>query len=224
MAWTRFFWMLARAALRVLADELDPAGRRPRRPKKDASRSKARRPPKEAPKAEPKRPKPAAPKQAEPSAPYAPQSAESAGWGVNAEPQAVPVIRIETDEGSTVSPLSVLGERAYVPPRPQRERQPGESRRVRRTARAEAPSPEPIARSPEMTACLERMRARASAAACPPGEVGPVFEAPKPPIPARRRRPAGEPLAIAQLMPATLLLLQSGEERTDAVEAAEGER
>jgi len=165
--------MFARAALSVLADELDPPGRW--RKRKRAQRSKPGKQPKEPPRAEPKQPPHAEPKrpqaapkqppqaapkrppEAEPPAAYAaPQSAESAGWGATSEPQSVPVIRIETDDGSTVSPLSVLGDRAYVAPRAQRERKPGESRRVRRTARAEdsIPEPTPQPRSPEMTACM----------------------------------------------------------------------
>jgi hypothetical protein len=235
--------MFARAALSVLADELDPPGRWRRR--KRAQRSKPGKQPKEPPRAEPKQPPHAEPKrpqaapkqppqaepkrpqaatkkppqaapkppEAEPAASYAaPQSAESAGWGATSEPQSVPVIRIETDDGSTVSPLSVLGDRAYVAPRAQRERKPGESRRVRRTARAEdsIPEPTPQPRSPEMTACIARMRARASGTAVTP----------QLPVAPPRRRPAGEPLALTRLAPTTLLLLQSGEPLTDAATAA----
>lgn len=232
MPWTSVLWLIARVALRVLADELDPAGRR-RRPRRGASRPKASqskeappqakkappRPSKEAPpqpKKEQARPRkapsepPKRPPQAEPAAPYAaPQSAESAGWGPTTEAQPVPVLRIETDSGSVVSPLSVIGTRAYIAPRAERERKPGDSRRARRSV--------PMPRSPEMTASIARMRARASgAAASVPAEASDAI----PPIPAPRRRPPGEPLALTQLAPATLLLLQQGEPITDAAWAA----
>jgi len=231
MPWTHVLWLIAKVALRVLADELDPAGRR--RPRKGASRPKASpskeappqakkappRPSKEAPpqpKKEQARPKkapsesPKRPPQAKPAAPYAaPQSAESAGWGTTTEPQPVPVLRIETDAGSTVSPLSVIGTRAYIAPRVERERSPGESRRARRSVQ--------LPRSPEMAAAVARMRARASGLPTPvPAEAQDA----RPPIPAPRRRPPGEPLALTQLAPATLLLLQQGEPITDAAWAA----
>lgn len=230
MPWTSVLWLIARVALRVLADELDPAGRR-RRPKKGASRPKASpskeappqankaqpRPAKEAPphpkkeQAQPRKAEPKRPPQAEPAAPYAaPQSAESAGWGSTTEAQPVPVLRIETDSGSVVSPLSVIGTRAYIAPRVERERNPGGSRRARRSV-------QPTPRSPEMTAAVARMRARASGEAMPaPAEASDAT----PPMPAPRRRPPGEPLALTQLAPATLLLLQQGEPITDAAWAA----
>ena len=132
--------LFIKAALRVLADELDPANRR-RGPYEDTPE------PKQAPPAEARAPQ------------AAPQSAESAGWGVRTEPQPVPVLRIETDTGSTVSPLSVIGDRAYVAPRAQRERQAGESRRARRKTE---PMPAMLPRTPEMVACVARMRARAA--------------------------------------------------------------
>jgi hypothetical protein len=215
MPWTSVLWLIARVALRVLADDLDPAGRR-RRPRKGASRPKASQskqaPPQ--PKKEQARPRkapsepPKRPPQAEPSAPNAaPQSAESAGWGARTEPPAVTVLHIETDEGSTVSPLSFIGDQVVGATRVQRERKPGESRRVRRTARAEETRP---VYTPEMQAGIERMRARAR---------GLEVVYPKPAAPPRRR-PAGGPLAIAHLAPATLLLLASGEPLSGAAAAA----
>lgn len=221
--------MFARAALSVLADELDPPGRWRSR-KRAAPRSKPGKQPKEPPKAqpnrtseaEPKRPK-ASPKPSPHAEPTyaAPQSAESAGWGETAEAPSVPVIRIETDVGTTVSPLSVIGDRAYVAPRAQRERKPGESRRARRSARTEDPEPTPLPRTPEMTAAIERMRARASRTVVPArGEDSPTREAHPSSMPAPRRRPPGKPLALTQLAPATLLLLQSGEPLKDAARAA----
>jgi hypothetical protein len=196
MDWKRFWILLAKAALLVLADELDPANRRPR-PNEDT------RAPKQAP----------TPPPAEASAPQAaPQSAESAGWGPCTEPQAVTVLRVETDQGSTVSPVSFIGSEHYAPERVQRERKPGESRRVRRKTQGEA---KPCALTkpeytPEMKAGIERMRARAC---------GLPVVYPKPAAPPRRR-PAGAPLAIAHLAPATLLLLASGEPLTGAAAAA----
>jgi hypothetical protein len=124
----------------------------------------------------------------------------------------VTVLHIETDEGSTVSPLSFIGDQVVGATRVQRERKPGESRRVRRSARAEEKSPE-LARpayTPEMQAGIERMRARAR---------GIEVVYPKPAAPPRRR-PAGAPLAIAHLAPATLLLLASGEPLRVAAAAA----
>jgi hypothetical protein len=108
---------------------------------------------------------------AEASAPQAaPQSAESAGWGPCSEPQAVTVLRVETDQGSTVSPVSFIGSEHYAPERVQRERKPGESRRVRRKTQGEA-KPCALAKpeyTPEMKAGIERMRARACG---PPGRL-----------------------------------------------------
>ncbi len=236
MPWTSVLWLIARVALRVLADELDPAGRR-RRPRKGASRPKpsqskeappqARkappRPSKEAPpqpKKEQARPRKAPsepPPQAEPAAPYAtPQSAESAGWGVRTEPQPVPVLRIETDTGSTVSPLSVIGDRAYVAPRAQRERQAGESRRARRKTE---PMPAMLPRTPEMVACMARMRARASGAAPALEQFGAPAVPEQPAAPPRRRRPR-DSRAITFLTPTTLRLLASGEPLMPAARAA----
>jgi len=228
--------MFARAAISVLADHLDPPGRWRRR-KRGSSRSKAGKQPKAPPQAEPKRPAQAAskqakqpqaaPKQAPPAAPKrpqaapkrppqaetgapqaAPQSAESAGWGPCTEQQAVTVLRVETDQGSTVSPVSFIGSEHYAPERVQRERKPGESRRVRRKTQAEErhnalTRPE---YTPEMKAGIERMRARAR---------GLPVVYPQPAAPPRRRA-AGAPLAIARLAPATLMLLASGEPLMDA--------
>lgn len=200
MDWRAFWILVAKAALQVLADELDPANRR-RAPYDDT------REPKQAP----------TPPHAESSAPQAPQaapqSAESAGWGARTEPPAVTVLRIETDEGSTVSPLSFIGDQVVGATRVQRERKPGESRRVRRTTRAEETKSVELARpvyTPEMQAGIERMRARAR---------GLEVVYPKPAAPPRRR-PAGGPLAIAHLAPATLLLLASGEPLSGAAAAA----
>ena len=183
--------LLAKAALQVLADELDPANRR-RRPNEDTPE------PKEAP----------TPPRAKAGAPHAaPQSAESAGWGPCTEQQAVTVLRVETDQGSTVSPVSFIGSEHYAPERVQRDRKPGESRRVRRRTPVQAPL---LPYTPEMLAGIERMRARSRGL--------PVVY----PQPAAmtRRRPPGAPLAIARLAPATLLLLTSGEQRTDAAATA----
>jgi hypothetical protein len=133
MDWKSMVLLFIKAALRVLADELDPANRR-RGPYEDTPE----------PKQAPTPPPPPPPTEAR--APQAaPQSAESAGWGVRTEPQPVPVLRIETDTGSTVSPLSVIGDRAYVAPRAQRERQAGESRRARRKTE---PMPAMLPRTP----------------------------------------------------------------------------
>lgn len=203
MDWKSLLILVARAVLQVLADELDPANRRDR-PKEGAPESKQAPTP---PQAEARAP------QAEARAPQAaPQSAESAGWGPCTEQQAVTVLRVETDQGSTVSPVSFIGSEHYAPERVQRERKTGESRRVRRKARAEEQS-RPFDRpeyTPEMRAGIERMRARARGAPV-------VYPQPAPPP---RRRPAGAPLAIARLAPATLLLLTSGEPLTDAAAAA----
>ncbi len=199
MDWKRFWILLAKAALLVLADELDPANRRPR-PNEDTQAPKQAPTP---PRAE------ASARQAAPQA--APQSAESAGWGPCTEPQAVTVLRVETDQGSTVSPVSFIGDEYYAPERVQRERKPGESRRVRRKTQAEekrcAP-PKPY--TPEMQAGIERMRARARG-------IEVVYPKPAPPP---RRRPAAGPLAIACLAPETLMLLASGEPLTGATAAA----
>lgn len=208
MDWKSLCVLFIRAALRVLADELDPANRR-RGPYEDTRESKQASTPE---------PKQAPTPPAEPRASQAaPQSAESAGWGVRTEPQPVPVLRIETDLGTTVSPLSVIGDRAYVAPRAQRERQAGESRRARRKAE---PMPAMLPRTPEMMACMARMRARASGAA--PAMPEP-FDAPavpeQPAAPPRRRRPR-DSRAITFLTPTTLRLLASGEPLMHAARAA----
>ena len=210
--------LFIKAALRVLADELDPANRR-RGPYEDTPG------PKQAPTPEPKQAP--TPPPAEARAPQAaPQSAESAGWGVRTEPQPVPVLRIETDTGSTVSPLSVIGTRAYVAPRAPRERQAGESRRARRKTE---PMPAMLPRTPEMVACVARMRARASSAApvvleqFDPPAVPEQSDAPavteQPAAPPRRRRPR-DSRAITFLTPTTLRLLASGEPLMPAAAAA----
>lgn len=196
MDWKTFLILLAKAALQVLADELDPANRK-RRPYEDT------REPKQAP----------TPPPAEARAPQAaPQSPESAGWGPCTEPQPVTVLRVETDQGTTVSPVSFIGREHWAPERVQRERKPGESRRVRRKSQAEA-KPCALAKpeyTPEMKAGIARMRARAC---------GLPVVYPKPTAPPRRRA-AGAPLAIARLAPATLMLLASGEPMTSAAAAA----
>lgn len=193
MNWTALLILVARAALQVLADELDPANRR-HRPYEDTR----------APKQAPTPPPPPPPAEGN-TAHAAPQSAESAGWGACSEPQAVTVLRVETDQGSSVSLLSFIGDQAFGATRVQRERKPGESRRARRTVKPAMPE-----YTPEMKAGIERMRARARGIEV----VYPQSAAP------RRRRPAGAPLAIAQLAPATLLLLASGEPLTGAAAAA----
>ncbi len=240
MTWRTFLFLLARAGLRVLADHLDPPGR------KRASKKAAPR--KEAPKEDGPRPKqrtqPKQPPQTEKSAPYAPQSAESAGWGASTAPQPSPVIRIETDEGSTVSPLSVLGDRAYVAPRVQREHKPGESRRVRRKTRVGEASREPAPPRPSrMDAFMEEVRTQANATRCkpatpprPPGMDAfaermraeqipsasemPTAGAAQDRVSSRRRRPAGESMGLTALTLDTLLLLERGEPMTDASDAA----
>lgn len=200
MNWKAFWILLAKAALKVLADELDPANRRDR-PKEHTRR------PKEAP-----TPTPAPPAPTEANAPQAaPQSAESAGWAPCTEPQDMTILRVETDQGSTVSPVSFIGSECYAPERVQRERKPGESRRVRRSPPVD---PAILAQREELrTYMRERMLARIN------GTAPVVLEQPAAPP---RRRPAGAPLAIAHLAPATLLLLASGEPPTDAAAAAAG--
>ena len=213
MDWKAFFILFAKAALQVLADELDPANRR-RRPGEEAPEPKQAPTPPRAEASAPQAARQATPQAARQAAPKAaPQSAESAGWGACTEPQAVTVLRVETDQGSAVSPVSFIGSEHYAPVRVQRERKPGESRRVRRTARAEETKSVELARpvyTPEMQAGIERMRARAR---------GIEVVYPKPVAPPRRR-PAGGPLAIAHLAPATLLLLASGEPLSGAAAAA----
>lgn len=211
MDWKTFWILFAKAALRVLADELDPANRR-RGPYEDAPPKQAPTPPRAEASAPgtktstPPRAEASAPPRAEASAAYAaPQSAESAGWGVQSEPPPVTVLRIETDQGSVVSPVSFIGEEHWAPERVQRARQPGESRRVRR----KAPMPTTLPRSPEMTAAVARMRARASGAA-------PVASQPAATPP---RRP-GTPRTITGLTSTTLRLLASGEPLKDAASAA----
>jgi hypothetical protein len=211
MDWKTFWILFAKAALRVLADELDPANRR-RGPYEDAPPKQAPTPPRAEASAPgtktstPPRAEASAPPRAEASAAYAaPQSAESAGWGVQSEPPPVTVLRIETDQGSVVSPVSFIGEEHWAPERVQRARQPGESRRVRR----KAPMPTTLPRSPEMTAAVARMRARASGAA-------PVVSQPAAAPP---RRP-GTPRTITGLTSTTLRLLASGEPLKDAASAA----
>jgi hypothetical protein len=204
MDWKAFWILVAKAALQVLADELDPANRRDRPRPNEHTRG-----PKEAPTPTPT---PAPPPTEAKTAQAAPQSAESAGWGPCTEPQAVTVLRVETDQGSTVSPLSFIGSECYAPERVQRERKAGESRRVRRRTPAE-PLPRPEY-TPEMRAGIERMRARARG-------IDVVYPKPAPPP---RRRPAGAPLAIACLAPATLMLLAIGEPLTDAAATADRPR
>jgi len=197
MDWKALLILLTKAVLQVLADELDPANRR-HRPHED------RREPKQAP---------TPPPHAGTGAPQAaPQSAESAGWGPCTEQPAVTVLRIETDQGSTVSPVSFIGDESFAPERVQRERKPGESRRVRRKTQAEEkraalPRPE---YTPEMKAGIERMRARAR---------GLPVVYPQPAAPPRRRA-AGGPLGLTRLAPATLMLLASGEPMMEAATAA----
>jgi len=122
----------------------------------------------------------------------------------------VTVLRVETDQGSTVSPVSFIGSECYAPERVQRERKPGESRRVRRKTQAEEKRLAKPEYTPEMKAGIERMRARAC---------GLPVVYPKPAAPLRRR-PAGGPLAIAYLAPATLMLLARGEPMMNAATAA----
>lgn len=210
MDWKTFWILFAKAALRVLADELDPANRR-RGPYEDAPPKQAPTPPRPEASAPPGT-KTSAPPRAEASTPpraeaayAAPQSAESAGWGAQSEPAPVTVLRVETDQGSVVSPVSFIGSEHWAPERVQRARQPGESRRVRR----KAPMPTTLPRSPEMTAAVARMRARASVAA----------PAASQPHAAPPRRP-GAPRTITGLTSTTLRLLASGEPLKDAASAA----
>ena len=164
-------------------DPLDPANRR-RRPSDDAPE------PKQAP----------TPPRAESSASQAaPQSAESAGWGASTEPQAVTVLRVETDQGIVVSPVSFIGSEHYAPVRVERERNPGESRRVRRSPPVD---PAIEAQRAELRAYIrERILGRLTRAQAVPEQ---------PAVPPRRRT-VGAMLTIANLTPDTLRLLASGE-------------
>ena len=56
----------------------------------------------------------------------------SAGWGPPKEASLVNLIKIETDDGTTVAAASFIGEESFGVTRVQRERQAGESRRTRR--------------------------------------------------------------------------------------------
>lgn len=62
----------------------------------------------------------------------------SAGWGPPKEASLVNLIKIETDDGTTVAAASFIGEESFGVTRVQRERQAGESRRTRRKAQPAA--------------------------------------------------------------------------------------
>ena len=200
MDWKAFFILFAKAALQVLADELDPANRR-RRPGEEAPEPKQAPTPPRAEASAPQAARQATPQAARQAAPKAaPQSTESAGWGACTEPQAVTVLRVETDQGSAVSPVSFIGSEHYAPVRVQRERKPGESRRVRRSPPVD---PAILAQREELRKYMrERMLARIN------GTAPVVLEQPAAPP---RRRQVGAMLTIANLTPDTLRLLASGE-------------
>ena len=109
------------------------------------------------------------------------------------------VLRVETDQGIVVSPVSFIGSEHYAPVRVERERNPGESRRVRR--------------SPPVDPAIEAQRAelRASIRERILGRLTRAQAVPEQPAVPPRRRTVGAMLTIANLTPDTLRLLASGE-------------
>ena len=134
------------------------------------------------------------------------------------------LIRIETDAGSTVAAASFVGDECFGVTKVERARQPGESRRVRRKAKAVEKAP----RDPRAAAFLERANARverqqeAIRAAVAIGATRVSIVESTPPVrettPRARRR--GDVLPISSLSPATLQLLEVGEPTTCVRKAA----
>ena len=81
-----------------------------------------------------------------------PPATPSEGWEPPSEQAPVTVIRIETDAGSTVAAASFVGDECFGVTKVERARQRGESRRVRR--KAKAPPVEKAPRDPRAAAFL----------------------------------------------------------------------
>ncbi len=218
--WTELLVVIARGLLQYYVEEYcTPAARRPRQERRKKG---AKRAPKEAPR----------PATAE-------EPMHSAGWGPPKEASLVNLIKIETDEGTTIAAASFIGEENFGVTRVQRERQPGESRRVRRKTQpaAQVPAADAVAtvRDKYYTDAVQRMRewghaehARQEAKAQRQAEEAeeaaqrsaPAYP-PAPRVQVPRTRPAGTPpLAVSGLTTETLVLLELGEPLTYVCAAA----
>lgn len=169
----------------------------------------------------------------------------SAGWAPPKEASLVNLIKIETDDGTTVAAASFIGDECFGVTRVQRERQPGESRRARRKTQPAAPVPAAVAevdavamatlRDKYYTDAVERLRewghaeharqqAEAQRQAEEADEAAQRPAPPHPPVPlvqVPRTRPAGTPpLAVSGLTTETLVLLELGEPLTYVCAAA----
>ena len=148
------------------------------------------------------------------------------------------LIKIETDDATTIAAASFIGEECFGVTRVQRERQPGESRRTRRKAPpaaqlpADAEAAVAALRDKYYADAVQRMRewghaehARQQAEAQRLAEEAAQRPASSyPPIPlvqVPRTRPAGTPpLAVSGLTTETLVLLELGEPLTYVCAAA----
>ena len=203
MDWRTLLILLVKGALQVWADTVDPEGCKDYDPKEAPEPRNAESPPQGQPPATP-----------------------SEGWGPPSEQAPVTLIRIETDAGSTVAAASFVGDECFGVTKVERARQPGESRRVRR--KAKAPPIEKAPRDPRAAAFLERANARverqqeAIRAAVAIGATRVSIVESTPPVreTTPRARPRGDVLPISSLSPATLQLLEVGEPTTCVRKAA----
>lgn len=218
--WTELLVVIARGLLQYYVEEY--CTQAARRPRQERRKKGAKSAPKEAPR----------PARAE-------EPMHSAGWGPPKEASLVNLIKIETDNGTTVAAASFIGEETFGVTRVQRERQPGESRRTRRKTQpaARVPAADAVAtvRDKYYTDAVQRMRewghaehARKEAEAQHQAEeAGEATQRPAPsypPVPlvqVSRTRPAGTPpLAVSGLTTETLVLLELGEPLTYVCAAA----
>ena len=152
-----------------------------------------------------------------PQPPKAEEPMHSAGWAAPTEPEAVNLIVMETDAGSTVAAASFIGGECVGTRRVERERHPGESRRARRGARVvpeqETGSREFLTapRHPRMAEFAQQVRDHANAEYVRQQTAIAVVK--------RTRRP-GVPLAVSQLTPITVAWIEVGEPLKYAPRAA----
>ena len=168
----------------------------------------------------------------------------TAGWGPPKEASLVNLIKIETDDATTIAAASFIGEECFGVTKVQRERQPGESRRTRRKAQpaaqlpADAEAAVAALRDKYYADAVQRMRewghaeharqqAEAQRLAEEAEEAEEAAQRPAPSYPPMplvqvpRTRPAGTPpLAVSGLTTETLVLLELGEPLTYVCAAA----
>lgn len=141
----------------------------------------------------------------------------SAGWAPPTEPEAVNLIVMETDAGSTVAAASFIGGECVGTKRVERERRPGESRRARRGAHTasekETASREFLTapRHPRMIEFAQQVRDHANAEYTRQQSAVAAVK--------RTRRP-GMPLAVSQLTSVTVAWIEIGEPLKYAPRAA----